>query len=217
MTSSSPPTCSATFCRTSAPNWSVAWGSATAAILERNTRSSNLRTAPRPSMPGRTRSTRWQPYSRQDDGGVAGRAGDRRQYREGRGRCGGTGRGEYLRSRRQRLHHGRCPERRRIRAIGACNEVNQMLQIHATQRLDQIEIGLRMAAERHGGSVLAVSHVGHLLRPEQGLEGADAMVFTLCFSSLYAPLLRSDIRFAAFLPSRIAVCAKPAPSFSKPF
>jgi uncharacterized protein (DUF302 family) len=83
-----------------------------------------------------------------------------------------------------------------------------MLQIHATQRLDQIEIGLRMAAERHGGSVLAVSHVGHLLRPEQGLEGADAMVFTLCFSGLYAPLLRSDIRFAAFLPSRIAVCAK---------
>jgi uncharacterized protein (DUF302 family) len=83
-----------------------------------------------------------------------------------------------------------------------------MLQIHATQRLNQIEIGLRMAAERHGGSVLAVSHVGHLLRPEHGLEGADAVVFTLCFSGLYAALLRSDIRFAAFLPSRIAVCAK---------
>jgi len=83
-----------------------------------------------------------------------------------------------------------------------------MLQIHATQRLDQIETGLRMAAVRHGGSVLAVSHVGHLLRPEHGLEGADAVVFTLCFSGLYAALLRSDIRFAAFLPSRIAVCAK---------
>jgi len=83
-----------------------------------------------------------------------------------------------------------------------------MLQIHATQRLNQIEIGLRMAAERHGGSVLAVSHVGQLLRPEHGLEGADAVVFTLCFSGLYAALLRSDIRFAAFLPSRIAVCAK---------
>jgi uncharacterized protein (DUF302 family) len=83
-----------------------------------------------------------------------------------------------------------------------------MLQIHATQRLDQIEIGLRMAAERHGGSVLAVSHVGHLLHPEQGLEGSDAVVFTLCFSDLYAALLRSDIRFAAFLPSRIAACTK---------
>jgi uncharacterized protein (DUF302 family) len=89
----------------------------------------------------------------------------------------------------------------------------EMLQIHATQRLDQIEIGLRIAAERHGGSVLAASHVGHLLPPEQGLEGADAMVFTLCFSDLYATLLHSDIRFAAFLPSRIAVCWKGGGAF----
>lgn len=83
-----------------------------------------------------------------------------------------------------------------------------MLQIHATQRLDQIEIGLRMAAERHGGSVLAVSHVGQLLHPEKSLEGADAVVFTVCFSDRYAALLRADIRFAAFLPSRIAACSK---------
>jgi hypothetical protein len=73
-----------------------------------------------------------------------------------------------------------------------------MLQIHTTQRLHQIEFGLRMAAERHGGSVLAVTHIGEV----------DAISFTLCFSSLYAPLLRSDIRFAAFLPVRIAACTK---------
>jgi uncharacterized protein (DUF302 family) len=83
-----------------------------------------------------------------------------------------------------------------------------MLQIHTTKRLDQIQLGLRMAAERHGGSVLAVSHVGQLLREEQSLQGDDALTFTLCFPDLYAPLLRSDIRFAAFLPSRIAVCAR---------
>jgi len=83
-----------------------------------------------------------------------------------------------------------------------------MLQIHTTQRLDQIEFGLRMAAERHGGSVLAVSDVGRLLRAEQSLQGVDATVFTVCFSDLYTPLLRADIRFAAFLPSRIAVCAR---------
>jgi len=83
-----------------------------------------------------------------------------------------------------------------------------MLQIHATKRLDQIESGLRRAAERHGGSVLAVSHVGQLLPAEQGFQGADAIAFTMCFSDLYVPLLRSDIRFAAFLPSRIAVYAK---------
>src|ERR1035437_4561053 len=82
-----------------------------------------------------------------------------------------------------------------------------MLQIHTTQGLDQIEVGLRLAAERHGGTVLAVSHIGQLLPAELRLKGADAIVFTLCFPSLYAPLLRSDIRFAAFLPSRIAACA----------
>jgi uncharacterized protein (DUF302 family) len=82
------------------------------------------------------------------------------------------------------------------------------MQIHATQRLNQIEIGLRIAAERHGGSVLAVSHVGQLLNPEEGLDGVDAMVFTLCFPGLYAPLLRANIRCAAFLPSRIALCVK---------
>jgi uncharacterized protein (DUF302 family) len=83
-----------------------------------------------------------------------------------------------------------------------------MLQIHTTQRLDQIEFGLREAAERHSGSVLAVRHAGQLARLEQSLPGADAIVFTLCFSGLYASLLRADIRFAVFLPSRIAVCAK---------
>lgn len=83
-----------------------------------------------------------------------------------------------------------------------------MLQIHTTQRLDQVESGLRSSAERHGGSVLAVSHTGHLLRGEPGMENLDALTFTLCFSSLYAPLLRAEIRFAAFLPGRIAVWAK---------
>lgn len=84
-----------------------------------------------------------------------------------------------------------------------------MLRIHSTQRLDQIEMGLRAAAERHDGSVLAVSHVGQLLQGQPGLKGVDAITFTLCFSSLYAPLLRSDIRFAAFLPTRVALCQGP--------
>jgi len=83
-----------------------------------------------------------------------------------------------------------------------------MIQIHTTQRLHQIEFGLRMAAERHGGSLVAVTHVGQLLKPEHGIGEADAISFTLCLSTLYAPLLRADIRFAAFLPIRIAACAK---------
>lgn len=71
-----------------------------------------------------------------------------------------------------------------------------MLQLHSTHRLDQIELCLRKAAERHGGSLLATSGVG------------DALAFTLCFSNLYEPLLRADVRFASFLPCRVAVWAK---------
>lgn len=87
-----------------------------------------------------------------------------------------------------------------------------MLQIHTTQGLDQIEVGLRRAAERHGGAVLAVSRIGQLLT-DLDLKKADAIVFTLCFPSLYTPLLRSDIRFAAFLPSRVAACAVASGTF----
>jgi uncharacterized protein (DUF302 family) len=83
-----------------------------------------------------------------------------------------------------------------------------MLQVHASLRLDQVELQLRMSAIRHGGGVLAVSHVGRLLGPGQDTGGADAISVTLCFSDLYEALMRSDIRFAAFLPSRVAVCEK---------
>jgi uncharacterized protein (DUF302 family) len=83
-----------------------------------------------------------------------------------------------------------------------------MLQIHTTQRLGYVESALRASAERHGGSVLAVSHTGHLLRGEPGMENFDALTFTLCFSAQYAPMLRADVRFAAFLPARIAVWAR---------
>lgn len=83
-----------------------------------------------------------------------------------------------------------------------------MLQVHTTGKLEQAASGLRLSAERHGGSVLAVTHAGHLLGSEPGLGGADAVTFTLCFADLYAPLLRADIRFAALLPSRVAVWTK---------
>jgi len=83
-----------------------------------------------------------------------------------------------------------------------------MLQIHTTRRLDQVELELRAAAGRHGGSVLAVSHVGQLVGSGRTMDATDAITFTLCFSDLYEPLLRSEIRFAAFLPSRIAVSAR---------
>ncbi len=83
-----------------------------------------------------------------------------------------------------------------------------MLQVATNLKLEQIEPALRTAAERHGGGVLAASHVGHLVK--RGPEGKpmDAITFTVCFSSLYAPLMNADVRFAAFLPSRIAACVR---------
>lgn len=71
-----------------------------------------------------------------------------------------------------------------------------MLQQHSTHRLDQVELSLRRAAERHDGSLLATSGVG------------NALAFTLCFSNLYEPMLMADPRFASFLPCRIAAWAK---------
>ena len=38
-----------------------------------------------------------------------------------------------------------------------------MLQIRSIHRLDQIEIALRLAAERHGGSILAISRVSDVM------------------------------------------------------
>jgi uncharacterized protein (DUF302 family) len=71
-----------------------------------------------------------------------------------------------------------------------------MLRFHSIHRLDQIEQSLRSAAERHGGSVLAVTRVS-----------PEALTFSMCLSHLHGPLLAADARFAAFLPPRVAACA----------
>jgi len=79
-----------------------------------------------------------------------------------------------------------------------------MLQIHSTVRLDEIEPVLRAAAQRHNANVTVISHLGQP-HQEGGTGGPrDAFVFTLCHSKLYTALLTADIRFAGFLPCRIA-------------
>jgi len=79
-----------------------------------------------------------------------------------------------------------------------------MLEIHSTVTVDQIESVVRAAAHRHNASLTVVSHLGHP-RPA-GTTGVtqEAFVFTLYQSKLYAALLAADIRFAGFLPCRIA-------------
>ena len=83
-----------------------------------------------------------------------------------------------------------------------------MLQIRSSHRLDQVELGLRAAVEKHGGHILAISNVGHLLAEGPAPPEAAAASFTLCFTGHYKPLLDAEIRLAAFLPVRVAVCEK---------
>jgi hypothetical protein len=71
-----------------------------------------------------------------------------------------------------------------------------MLQIHSTFTLDQVEAVVRAAAHRHNASLTVVSHLGEPQR--------EAFVFTLYHSKLYSALLAADIRFAGFLPCRVA-------------
>ena len=83
-----------------------------------------------------------------------------------------------------------------------------MLQAQTSQGLLQLQSRLRSAAECHGGSVLAIRPMSQMLRDDQKFQGGDAVTVSLCFPDLYAPLLRSDIRFAAFLPVRVALCKR---------
>ena len=76
-----------------------------------------------------------------------------------------------------------------------------MLQMHTIHRLDQIEMGLPQAAQRHGGSILSAMHSGRALP-----AGTEATVFAVGLPEHYPQLLSRDIRFAAFLPARIAAC-----------
>src|SRR5690242_21923463 len=78
-----------------------------------------------------------------------------------------------------------------------------MVQIRSTHGFHSTRMGLERAVDFHGGRVLAVGEVG----------SPGAVALTLCFSDLYAPLLDADIRFAAFLPLRVAVCEQPSGVF----
>ncbi|MBM3811583.1 MAG: hypothetical protein FJW20_08090 [Acidimicrobiia bacterium] len=79
-----------------------------------------------------------------------------------------------------------------------------MLQVSSARRLEDIGPALCAAAPRHGAAVLAITHLGKLLTSNVSDPAHDAMVYTICQSELYAALLSADVRFAAFLPCRLA-------------
>jgi uncharacterized protein (DUF302 family) len=79
-----------------------------------------------------------------------------------------------------------------------------MLQIRSTVSFDEIELVLKTSAQRHSSTVLVVSHLGQSHQEGGAAGSGDAFVFTLCHSKLYTALLAADIRFAGFLPCRVA-------------
>lgn len=80
-----------------------------------------------------------------------------------------------------------------------------MLQVKTGHKLEEVEAILRRAAQNHEASILAVSHLGNLLREHQSKGTLDVVSFVICQPDLYAALLAADVRFAVLLPCRIAV------------
>jgi uncharacterized protein (DUF302 family) len=67
-----------------------------------------------------------------------------------------------------------------------------------------MEAAFCRVAHRHGAHILSVSPLGSLLSDEARRASHGAISFTICHTELYGALLAADIRFAAFLPCRVA-------------
>jgi uncharacterized protein (DUF302 family) len=81
-----------------------------------------------------------------------------------------------------------------------------MLQVRSTHGSHATELGLRKATDEAGGQIVAVTDMGPLLRRAAAPAGTGAVALTVFFEDSYAQLLGADVRFAAFLPMRVAVC-----------
>jgi uncharacterized protein (DUF302 family) len=79
-----------------------------------------------------------------------------------------------------------------------------MLQVHSPVKLEDIELVVKSAAQRNNAAVTVVSQLGQPHRDGAGHTAPDAFVFTIYHSKLYTALLTADIRFAGFLPCRVA-------------
>ncbi|HSW49128.1 MAG TPA: DUF302 domain-containing protein [Bryobacteraceae bacterium] len=79
-----------------------------------------------------------------------------------------------------------------------------MLQVTSQRPLSAMEPALLQAAQRRGLNVLSVLHVGQLLQQAGASPARDAVIFTVCRADLSSALLAADLRFANFIPCRIA-------------
>jgi len=79
-----------------------------------------------------------------------------------------------------------------------------MIIVASQHALEDVEGALCRAAQQHAAHVAAVTPFRTLLSDEARRVALDAVSFTICHTELYGALLAADIRFAAFLPCRIA-------------
>ncbi len=79
-----------------------------------------------------------------------------------------------------------------------------MLEVRSVHRLEEMETVLRRVLQRHGMVLHTVSHLGHVLQERDRASVQDAFCYSICHADLYQALLSADIRFAAFLPCRLA-------------
>ena len=79
-----------------------------------------------------------------------------------------------------------------------------MLQTRSTVKLDDIELVLKAAANRHNAHVTVVSHLGQPQHTETAGGPREALVFSFYHPKMHSALLAADIRFAGFLPCRVA-------------
>jgi uncharacterized protein (DUF302 family) len=83
-------------------------------------------------------------------------------------------------------------------------EVEHMLHARSPLKLEAVEAALRLAAQRHGAQIVSAIHLGQLFRDRQRMPPRDAIVFSVCQPDLSLALLAEDMRFAAYLPCRLA-------------
>ncbi len=79
-----------------------------------------------------------------------------------------------------------------------------MIQVTSELKLEEVQGALSRAAPQHGIHILAITPFDTLLGEKARGAAQAAISFTICHTELYSALLAADIRFAAFLPCRIA-------------
>lgn len=79
-----------------------------------------------------------------------------------------------------------------------------MLQIRSSVKLDDLESVLKAVAHRHNARVTVISQLEEPLQGKAAGGAREALVFTFYHPKLHTALLSADIRFAGFLPCRVA-------------